>query len=183
MSTPDVIPRKLGSIVIAGMVAAGLSNVESDPILYHGVEPDDCCPPIGGAARVVVWWKSIGAAGKVGCGNGGTPMTIGVRVLACWPAPTNGIVVPGTEETTFGATAAWLMQTAWVGQASLERALGMCDDRRATRTLVSDELGVRDPSLGAATPRLPRGGCAGVDWTITVTPFGTDVAGWLEPAP
>lgn len=180
------LERAVGQTVIDALVASGLNTLTAEPIIYHGPEPDDCCPEPGGAPRVVVWWKSVGVTsrtpGATICGAGGIPITLGVRLLCCWPNPEGGLVDAGTEEATFGVAAAYLLRAGWVGyNALVARFLPCGDNGRAMRSTIAEGLGVKGGWASPAKPRLPKGGCAGVDWEVELVPFGADTAQWLLP--
>lgn len=191
---PHTIELHLGRAVRDALQAAGIGattdDPQPDPILYHGAEPDDCCPDSDDLPpRIVVWWKGIGPAPGAAAGRGGcdTPpvMELGIRYLICWPTSDTGVPSDTELRETFAPKAQLLARAGWVGYMALSNELGLCDDagrgRIAQRTAVSETLGWSTVTLGRALPRRPMGGCAGVDWTVTLTPTGTDVAGWLTP--
>lgn len=155
---PD-LELMLGRVVIAAEAAVSLA-IEAEPFLYHGSPPDDCCPGEGGPAKVAVWWSPIDATGSKPCG-GPIPVTVHIRQLVCWPVPENPV---HADPGPFTKAAAYLARAADVGTKAL--AALICD-RQAAR-----HMGIARIEMIPTTPRVPRGGCAGIDWTLKVWPTG-----------
>lgn len=183
------VEQAIGQTVIDALINSGLNSLTATPIIYHGVEPDDCCPEPGGAPRVIVWWDQVGfsrrpvksgAGGNpLDCGGGGIMVDFGVRLLCCWPTPDGGLV---RDVGMFADTAGYLARAAFVGYNALSTKFSTCADGKiGLRTLFSPTLGVKEAWLYPAKPRLPKGGCAGVDWKLGLVPHGTDTIAWMLP--
>ena len=186
-SLPDVMDY-LGRAVRDALVAAELgvaTDPPTPPVLYHGPEPDDCCPPQGGAPRIVVWWTNLGRPqGRGGDCATPTQVDVNVRYLCCWPNPPDGLIAnPADIVRLYDADTRQLARVAWVGFQALSLATGICTDggRPAQRHNVAEGLGMASATVSQARPRRPMGGCTGVDWTVTLVPTGAAVAQWMEP--
>lgn len=189
-TSPATVQLHLGRAVRDALVAAELgvaTDPPTDPILYQGPPPDDCCPPQGGAPRLLVWWDEMGRADRT-AGDCASPVAVqvGVRYLCCWPAPRDGLIGnPAELVALYNDPTIALGRVGWVGYNALTAATGICDSdgrgKLGQRQAISPTLGFADVTVSKAKPRKPMGGCTGIDWTVTFTPTGVDVAHWMEP--
>ena len=189
MSTLTTVQRFVGTTIIEGLVSAGLA-IDAEPIIYHGVEPDDCCPSQGAPPRVVVWWDQMGyhrrpvsSSGGSDCGGGGILVDFGIRLLTCWPVPHGGIAAPSDIEYWMAVdeTTDYLTRASYVGYLALSSKFEVCGTskgRFGQRTVISPTLGIKEAWLYPSKPRAPKGGCAGIDWKVSLVPSGTETALW-----
>lgn len=150
---------------------------------YHTRAPDDLCSDAGSLA---VWWDAgvptnnfpQSAAGAAGPPCGVMPMyTLTARYVVCWPAPEDtGDPEQPVEllDTEWDATAAMLAGVADCVTRFLIR-LGCTTSRNepwstpAGRALVA-QCARQSFRFTSASPTIPGGTCAGVEWTCYAAP-------------
>lgn len=149
-------------------------------MLYHTRPPADCCPAMGAPADVYVWWERVFAvsdkappAGAPFHGCGLPPaVDVMIRSMTCWPTP-----APPIDYGSFAAASRYLADVADAGYRSLEALI--CSTSGPQRSVL---WGVKGWWLHQATPVRPAGGCAGVEFKVTVQPNGAWPEGDVLPA-
>lgn len=134
-------------------------------LTYHGRLPHDCCTDDG--FLVTSWESGRSEGGDQPCA--GVPTyTVNVRYVVCWTSPAvgaGGVAVTDAQDTTWNNDALMLADVADCVTRSLIRLT--CDDDTLARTLVAltRKQGLRYTGV---SPIVPLGGCAGVQWQLSV---------------
>lgn len=145
------------------------------PKLWHGLMPQDCCPGAGSPASVSVSWERIAGAsdrppGTAAVGDCSAPVLLLLRVRAyvCWPTPADPLNVTEGDLDAAATVARTLAENAYDGEQALRTNL-ICLALPEKR----NQFGVRGAWLTGVVPLNPQGGCAGVEWQVTVQPTGS----------
>lgn len=154
---------------------------------YHTRAPDDLCSEAGSLA---VWWDTgtptvdfpVSAAGRTGPSCARMPMvTLHARYVVCWPAP---------EDTGDGSQPVLLLDTEWDATAGMLAGVADCVSRYLMR-LGCGASRAEQPATPAgralmaqvaresfrfvgASPTIPGGTCAGVEWDCYAAPTAPD---------
>lgn len=129
---------------------------------YHGTLPHDCCSDSG---FLVVSWNVISPQGGGDQCAGWPQAELRVRYVTCWPT----VEVDGgsiqLDDENWDENAAMLADVAHC--VSLALMAITCSDDPLAEAVVAATVN-RQVRLVATEPITPQGGCAGVQWRLTV---------------
>jgi hypothetical protein len=173
---------------VADALVNDLGRPEPDRmLLYHGNIPHDCCTDDGFLA---VHWEN-GRANAGGTGSSASdvndpcvqrPMvTLVVRYVVCWPDPPTRDGLPYVDavyDASVNSTAGMLADVedgvvrALVGLGCALNSIAGVDEAAIVEEIRRNTAG-RSLRFVDATPILPSGECAGVQWRLHVAPSPT----------